>query len=207
MQAKMITLSSHTVEESILPEEPVVLDVGARNFGWTNALLQIRPKAKVVALEPDPKVQNPLKENVQFLNAALVGDNRTQAMYAGWSTGEGNMLTENRPHYAETFDSVQCINLERLKAFTGHSKFDIIKLDCEGCEFGILENLDQSVADQITVEFHDWDKRSLYPDTYYENLWKRLDQFKVVKHELTPIGPGPAWGHWDSLLVRKTLVS
>lgn len=201
------TLSSHTVYDSIIPEEPVVLDVGARNFGWTKALLGIRPKAKVVALEPDPKVQNPNIPNVQFINAALIGDNRTEASYAGWSTGEGNMLMDVRPHYAETFDTVQCLNLNRLKAFTGIEKYDVIKLDCELAEFGILENFDQSWADQITVEFHDWDRRSLYPDTYYDKLWEKLDQFTVVKHELSPVGPGPAWGHWDSLLVRKTLIT
>lgn len=202
----MIVVSSHTILEEIIPEEPRILDVGARSFNWTKAMLKLRPKARIVALEPDPSVKNPNIQNVMFLNAALIHDNRTSSGYAGWSTGEGNILCDVRPHYAETFDDVICMNLEKLKNFTGIEYYDVIKLDCEGCEFGILENFPEGIAGQITVEFHDSDRQQLYPETYYDKLFHKLGEFVALKHGLTPIGPGPSYGHWDTLLVKETLL-
>jgi hypothetical protein len=84
----------------------------------------------------------------------------------------------------------------------------VVKLDCEGEEFSILENWPGPIATQISVEFHDFTgpRRALVDEGYYENkLWPHLCQwYKVVKHDWVDLRGEPAYcGHWDSLLVLK----
>jgi methyltransferase family protein len=79
--------------------------------------------------------------------------------------------------------------------------WDLIKLDCEGSEFGILENWPGPVARQISVEFHDWTGpwAERAAGDYYERLFAGpLKDYEVVQHELSKQGEGI--GHWDSLL-------
>lgn len=195
----LVTLHGHTIDEARLPARPAVLDVGSRNYGFTNALLEIRPLANIVCLEPDPLVKP--HPQARLYRNALVGDNRVEDEYYSYSTGEGNCLKGDTrlsvyPDWTRT--KVHCIRLPVL----GRSHWDLIKLDCEGSEFGILENWPESVtADQITVEFHDYQDRATWEDAYFAALFAKLPQFEVVQHE--DFQQGCAVGHWDSLLVRR----
>lgn len=202
----MINLSSHTIDESVLPEVPIVLDVGSRNFGFTKAMLQLRPKAQIYALEPDPAVTDPGIPNVHFFNIALVHDDRTTATYASFSTGEGNYLTFLPwvvVHDANKME-VKCASIQRLMNHVGVSHWDVIKLDCEGAEFQVLENWPSSeICTQITVEFHDYNNLHIHNDQYYQALWAKLSGYHVKKFDLTKPAPQCAdntYGHWDALL-------
>ncbi len=208
----LVKLAGHTVDLDLLPERPVVLDVGCRGFDFTREVLALRPRGCVVALDPDPQIENPQIPNCMFLRCALVGDDRTEANYAGWSTGEGNMLCEVSPHYAERSHKVLCHNVTFIQnAWSVHGwdlfHFDVVKLDCEESEFGILENWPGPIATQISVEFHDWtgpwESAAKNSPTYYPNLWAGpLKDYEVVQHELSRQGEGV--GHWDTLLrLRK----
>ena len=85
-------------------------------------------------------------------------------------------------------------------------RYAVVKLDCEGSEFGILENWPHRMADQISVEFHDYLDRARWKDKYFADLFAGpLKDYRVVQHELTPVGPGNTMGHWDSLLVLRDL--
>ena len=205
----MNTLASHTVDEARIPESPFVLDVGSRNYGFANAVLAIRPNAKVFALEPDPAAPEPTDSRITLIRAALVADGREQEVYESYSTGEGNFL-RNLPlkgaaphvHDAKVL-TVPCTNILKLCEQTGVAHWDVVKLDCEGAEFAILENWPGPIATQISVEFHDWDRLAHYPDSYYAELWSKLPDYKVDLFRLTPIGPGNSMGHWDSLISLK----
>jgi FkbM family methyltransferase len=52
---------------------------------------------------------------------------------------------------------VQCITLADLPRWTGGAPIDLLKLDVEGAEYGIIEASDRRVFDgigQIVIEFH-----------------------------------------------------
>lgn len=196
-------LASHTVDLDLLPDCPRVLDVGCRDFGFTRAIVSVRPKAEIIAMDPDRKIVAPnLGGSMVFVCAGLVGDDRTKAQYCSFSTGEANHLVDDYVEPgAETY-SVPCYRLG------GWLDFDLVKLDCEGSEFGILENWPGPVAQQISVEFHD----GLYPDRCKPKTWAEyfadlfdgpLRDYRVVQHRRTAVGPAPTWGYWDSLLVLR----
>lgn len=205
----LVKLSSHTVDLDLLPERPVVLDVGCRGFDFTREVLALRRDSHIIAMDPDPLIAMPFNligTGASFCRAALLGDGRRTANYAGWSTGEGNLICDVSPHYAERSHQVDCIDIRTLMVWLDIFHWDLVKLDCEESEFGILEVWPGPIATQISVEFHDWTgpwetKAKNSPD-YYPKLWAGpLRDYEVVQHELSKVGEGT--GHWDTLLRLK----
>jgi hypothetical protein len=197
------TLSGHTIDVDRLPERPVVLDVGCRGFDFCADILNLRPHARVIALDPDPDIADP-GSPICFIRFALVHDDRRSSGYASYSTGEGNMLTEAESYYDAKMLRVPCMNIKYLMDLCNVARWDLVKLDCEGSEFEILANWPGAIADQISVEFHDGHPElhgsHRFPrDVYFSDLWNhRLKHYQVVQHELFKQG---AWyGHWDTLL-------
>jgi len=198
-------LSGHTVDVDRLPERPVVLDVGARGFDFSNDILNLRPDARIIALDPDPDIERLDDPRISFMHVALVHDRLKKiSRYASYSTGEGNMLLEADSYYDAKIITVDCVTIQELMQWTNVAHWDLVKLDCEGSEFDILANWPGPIADQISVEFHDGHPEEKGPhrdkwSTYFFDLFERKLPMKVIQHELFKQG---AWyGHWDSLLV------
>lgn len=204
----LVTILDHTIDLDALPEVPVVLDVGCRDFGFARKILELRPDGVVFALDPDRNLADPNLAGCVFFREALVGDGRVSATYAGWGGGEGNYLVgdDGPPGWAEEVYPVPCVNIQSLMERLRCRWWDLVKLDCEGAEFQILENWPGPIAKQLSVEFHDWgESRKKYTDEYYHHLFTHgLRDYEVLQHRITPLGPGPAYGHWDSLFeLRK----
>ena len=204
----MTTISGHTFDESRLPREPRELDVGSRDFAFALGIKAYRPHADILCLEPDIHVQERTATGlgVRFRNAALVGDGRKSALYDASGTGEGNFIVDEwHPYTATRFIDllpVPCLDIRDITDATRVEKWDLVKLDCEGSEFGILEHWPRGgIAGQITVEFHDFTNHARWNDEYFTWLWTQLPDYEVVQHEF--FKQGEAWGHWDTLLVRR----
>lgn len=199
----LVALASHTVDLDILPDAPVVLDVGCRDFDFTQRILELRPSAQITALDPSPDIVEiawVLCHNVEFHRLALVGKERNMALLAMHSSGEGNFICDDPPWFAEAA-AVKCITLPELMEKNGVKFWDLVKLDCEGSEFGILENWPGPIAQQISIEFHDWTGpwEEYVVGYYYERLFAGpLKDYEIVQHELSRQGEGV--GHWDTLL-------
>ena len=205
MNLKM--LASHTVDLDLLPDDGTVLDVGCRFWDFSRWIFHSRPRARIYALDPARDVQVAGDDvTAAFLPVALVGTHgRAFRQLAHFSTGEGDFLTDKK-HFPgwdiqpELYE-VPCLTIQEVMEANGVTFWDLVKLDCEGSEFDILENWPGPIARQISVEFHDWDKPNYRSETYYEALWRRLPWYKVVQHELSKQGEGV--GHWDTLLVLR----
>lgn len=201
----LIKLANHTVDLDLLPYAPLVLDVGCRGFDFTTEVLRHRHWSSIIAMDPylssSDKGKTMLDTRFIELHEALVAQHQPPtALMAHHSTGEGDFLTEEVPWYAER-KAVLCVSLPTLMRRYGIKFWDLVKLDCEGSEYGILENWPGPVAQQISVEFHDhtgpWKE---YADgDYYERLFScALKDYEVVQHNVSQQGTG--CGHWDTLL-------
>lgn len=196
-------LASHTVDLDLLPDAPIVLDVGCRDYDFSFAVLRERPAAKIIAMDPAPDMKPAEDERIHFLNMALVGDGRFGSGFAHYSTGHGDMLTDLPKYYDAEMCRCACVNLKLLSAVREVKCWDLIKLDCEGSEFQILEMLPGPIATQISVEWHDFNQRDKYNQQYFQNLFAKLAPwYRVVQHKESDISGRGAVGFWDDLLVR-----
>jgi FkbM family methyltransferase len=199
-------LASHTVDIDLLPEEPVVLDVGCRWFDFTRGILLHRPKARIIAMDPSSDVEKdadlPARE-VMFLKVALVGEDRHATNFAEGIAGDGggNFVLNASSHGDYRIVQTPCTNIKAVMRYFGVTHFDAVKLDCEGSEFGILENWPGPLATQISVEFHDCWKPQIRDGNYYDKLMEKLPWYRMVQHPVFMQGTG--LGHWDSLLCLK----
>ncbi len=200
----LVSLASHTVDLDLIPDSPLVLDVGCRDFLFCEQLLRYREFGSITAIDPSPEINEDMDERIAFISVALVGKERHMALLAMHSTGEGNFLCDDVPWFADAA-AVKCITLPKLMEKCGVKFWDVVKLDCEGSEFGILENWPGPVAQQISIEFHDWTGpwEGYAAGDYYERLFAGpLKDYDVVQHELSKQGEG--LGHWDTLLRLRT---
>ena len=205
------SLASHTIDVDLLPETPVVLDVGCRWFDFSTAMIAHRPKARIIAMDPSSDVtlddgSLPLKNHKPFLfiDAALIGGDELDVWFGEGIAGDGGgNLVVSTPAYGDY--RVRRIPSRNIGYIMQHTclgpieHFDAVKLDCEGSEFGILENWPGPIATQISVEFHDW--TGPWKQHGCDRAINRLQAmgYKTVQHALSKQGTG--LGHWDSLFV------
>lgn len=196
----------HTIDLDLLPAIPTVLDVGCRGFAFDYDILKFRPQAQIVALDPDPSIAKPDDLPIVFHRAALTHMFVNQVQWQGEGDGSYIVTGPGHPGYEwPVIDSAKAAIVENMTLGNlGFTHYDVVKLDCEGSEFGILENWPGPIATQISVEFHDYANRDRWNGAYFEKLFSGpLKDYEPVLFQDTPIGPSNAMGHWDSLLILK----
>jgi FkbM family methyltransferase len=139
-----------------LDESAVVLDLGC-NRGRFSSYVAERYKARVVALEPDPRLTPRIPPSVDLRRVAL-GNGLHQALAVS-SNGDSSLV-----FHGERLSTVPTVTLGQLLRELG--TVDLVKVDVEGTEVEALLNtepVDLRRADQFTVEFHDFVDRTLEP--------------------------------------------
>jgi FkbM family methyltransferase len=116
-----------------LPEEPVIIDVGA-NIGVTVAMaLALRPKARVIALEPSPMAFACLTLTAPQAELHNVG--------AGAKNGTAHLLEASflaASHLGRVGVPVPITTVDRVAKGL---KPDLIKIDVEGYEPDVIEGM------------------------------------------------------------------
>lgn len=133
-------------------ENRFVIDIGA-NIGDT-ALYFAKENAKVIAFEPVKHLYelglenlslNPkLKENIKFINKA-VGGKRGTLDISGDSTK--TYINDDDAYHIEVITVNDVLTEYNFPA-------DILKMDCEGCEFEVIINEDLTMFNDIIFEHH-----------------------------------------------------
>jgi FkbM family methyltransferase len=159
-----------------------VVDVGG-NVGLFSIVARHRfPRARIHCYEPNPALAQILKGHLNPLQVSVfpeaVGDHAGLVRL---------FLGENSLH--STVDDsaageLPMVTLDTVVERCGGS-VDLLKLDCEGCEWGILENArGLDAVKEITMEFHLWAK----PGSTVEDLTVLLIRrgFSIVSLESEP---------------------
>lgn len=144
--------------------QKVVLDVGAYN-GDSAIYFARRGARLVIGLEPDPRSLelareniklNNLEDRVKLLNAALSTRTGESKLGINAETPNITQIAEQGTGIDDTLE-VQTVTVEEImKRFDLH-KIDFLKMNCEGCEYGIIRTLPPDTFDsisEITLEFH-----------------------------------------------------
>jgi len=145
-----------------------IIDIGMSNGDSSIYFAKNRAK-KVIGLEPDVRSYNLAVRNVQSskvdnivipLNKALtVNDGIVELMVYedspnGNSIDVENMVKLKSEKHKEVIEGITLKKI--LDLFNGES-IDLLKMDCEGCEYGVLNNSNKEIFEKITaleMEFH-----------------------------------------------------
>lgn len=212
---KKLTVAGHTFYPELLDPNGWGLDIGCRGYEFVDAIQQI-VRVGFIAVDPGKMALRKDTPQVKSVAAAVVGQWRKSVElveYPQNSLGKSCVLRRGvRIHPAWGIPDrhrVRGITVVGLMRQFGIRHFTVVKIDCEGSEYEILQQWPGAVADQITIEFHDRWRRGPYPETperfHQETVRGYLGQwYDAVRYRKT----GPIWAqeYWDVLLVRKGVV-
>lgn len=197
----------HSFDLDLIQPGSWAIDVGCRDFGI--ARLLAANGVNVIACDPDPGMDVPsdLHGNIKFERVAVV---------KGCDPAPGHVVLsmDKNVEARSTVTGasgikVPATTIEGLMRKHHVSRLSLLKLDCEGAEYAIMEDIASlAIVDQITVEYHafrnirppdiDWWGRTL------ETL--RESGYEIVQH----IPTVPPWGGrpilWDCLYQLKAIL-
>ena len=151
-------------------EEEVIVDVGASTGPFAKLAHERNPNARIFCVEVCPENIPALHRNVggfaQVIHAACTYEPADRialhnSAFAG-CVNTGGSIVAAREEVAAATDAryrpdlrpLRTISLEEIREVYGLDRIDILKLDCEGSEFSILEHTDLSCVEQIVGEWH-----------------------------------------------------
>lgn len=141
-----------------LNSESVVISGGVgRDITFEHALAK-EFGCKVVLFDPSPTGVETMSlpanqiDKFKFLNVGLAGKSGTLHLSPPLRPDEGPWFSTGNEGSIE----VPCFDLQTLLKKSGHDHVDLLKLDIEGCEYGVLEYLTthRIPVRQICVEYH-----------------------------------------------------
>ena len=179
-------IAEHLVDTNYLPMRGKILDVGCRNFLFTNEMRRLGHL--VVPVDIDDL------GNVEYCRAAI-------------SDFDGLCgLTKSDDPQGTKIDKMgtglDCYTLESFSQMQGIDFWDIVKLDVEGSEFEIIMTLSRPIAKQFSIEFH------LHTGVYKQHeVDQMVDKlrglgYSVASHEMTS-QHGAGENFWSSLFLLK----
>ena len=139
-----------------VPAETIV-DLGAHIGLATLRMLAVRPGARVLAVEADPKLIPRLRQNVKGLpvtviHAAICAHTGEQEFFRSDISSWGNSLDRTSPHQIPV--QVPALSIEDLLDSQGIEQVDLLKLDIEGAEWGMFEDGVPAQISAIVGEIH-----------------------------------------------------
>jgi FkbM family methyltransferase len=171
----------------IIVNEKTVLDIGA-NIGDTGIFYALNGAKKVIGIEPFPKNFDYAQKNIQINNL----DSVITLLQAGCSSKKEIIKID--PDYQSNIESevknfktgidVPMITIQDIINKYEIPKSSVLKIDCEGCEYDIIENISFetiSYFSNIQMEYH----------LGYKKLKNKLESFgytvKVSKPHATNV--------------------
>lgn len=204
------TVDGHTFFPGLLTDHGWVIDAGCRGFKLPEYLEVQKPRISY----KDFNYQTYCLDIEHFEKPELVTVFKQAALtnYTGqtecylFGNGTGNFIkgingvpgnTEDRPVQTIT---VPTITLQDIYKEIG-TDIDLLKLDIEGAEYLVLENIDP-IPRQITVEFHEHCHPDLHK-AYFDMVFERLCKYY---HCNLHIREWPQYKFMDCLFIRKDLL-
>jgi FkbM family methyltransferase len=174
-------LREHSFFATLLGRPAAVADFGAHRGEFYAALKCKYPVSRALLIEADPALAESLKRNfhaeADVVHAAVVAEGKrgsvtftrsiepeSSSVFREWSAAHGivDQVTVPTLDFSDT-----------VKCFT--ERIDLIKMDVEGAEIGLLESAsasDLASCGQLTVEFHD--KRAPFTRRDVDRVCRRM---------------------------------
>ncbi|MCA9141764.1 MAG: FkbM family methyltransferase [Planctomycetales bacterium] len=190
---------SYRIDELPMPE-PVIIDVGAHIGCFSQAIHSRNPLARIFAVECCPENLTALRKNVGGFATVIQGAmtyekdiallnavfpdcvttggscvvSREQLAQASGKTGVGADPKDSATaQYWADSRPLMAVTLEQIIEQHNIDRIDVLKLDCEGSEFSILENSTSlERIDRIVGEYHGKDR-------FHELVQRKFPDWKL----------------------------
>lgn len=183
----------------------IVLDIGA-HIGCFSTMALLMGASRVISVEPVPISAEHLRKNVEFakdrsvvIEAAGVGGNQSSFMLrwlgATWKSRPPN---NNRTQWRDQDYHFAIAKTVRFADLLDQYKPNLIKMDCEGAEYDMLQSISvmPECVDTFTAEWHK------FTDVAYDQYIHCVDQLYAwgftAKQEVR-LGP-LAFNSWGNFI-------
>jgi FkbM family methyltransferase len=131
----------------IVPKAEYIVDAGA-NIGLASVyFLSRNPRARVVAIEPDPENFEIAQENLRsfgdrckLIHGAVWSHSGTLAISRGSFRDGKHWATQTLPIVDDTHDSVRAYSVNELTRDALFPRIDLFKMDIEGAELQVFRD-------------------------------------------------------------------
>lgn len=181
-------------------EPRTILDLGA-NVGASVAFFALRyPEAKIYACEPSPAVFDRLETNVGALEGVTL--RRTAvADHSGtlaFRVSDESLMSSLDPRTPGREVAVEARTLDDLLSELGVSELDLLKIDVEGAEYGVLSTFSglertRAVVGEVHLDLMEQD---------LDEFFALFDGFEVRKRRM-PLPDIPGADRWTFEAVRR----
>jgi FkbM family methyltransferase len=177
MDRRLRTIATHTLVPSLVPENGIVVDVGA-NLGTFSQELEKEFRCRCFAIEPSPQVfeRIPTSNSLRKYCLAVAGVPGEVELHIGANPEATTIHKSSSESYVSSI-STSALTLQGFCDSAGIEHIDILKMDIEGEELAVLDSCtDDFLRDisQITVEFHEWMGQGTVPEV--KAIVKRLNR-------------------------------
>jgi len=185
-------IRDHYVDQSLMKDGGWVLDLGC--VGFKNVEYFLRKGFKVIGVEAAKKSSGPqyqpgpllsYNKNFKHLQKACVGIKKSETVtfYEYVYGGANSLVTKPEMLHQDKYDGhannpfkeeyeVSTTTISEIMDELDIEELEYIKIDIEGAEYELLENLPNGIK-QFSVEFHDFLDLGPDPDNveaYHDNL-------------------------------------
>lgn len=147
-------------------KKPIIFDCGA-NIGFATIFFKwLYPESEIYAFEPDKKTFEILKknvsqnklENVHLFNSAISDKNGKIVFFVDTKNPGSLVMSTKQERMPKDKITVDCLSLSSFIKNKGLSKIDYVKMDIEGSENEVIQDLDKNnqlknIA-KFSIEYH-----------------------------------------------------
>ena len=190
-------IDGHSVAVNLLTKGPV-LDAGARGFAFSKRMAELG--CETFACDPSPDIEQKPACVIHWDNRALVSKKCPPMMSLemgpdpnGWYVCWDGTLNGSFPVYTMTLDSYKL-----------PVPWDVIKLNIEGSEYDILDEIEGPIARQIVFGMHEHTQAARGRQEC-DRIIDKLRQWYVIHNQVWEKRYGCIESYWAILAIRKDL--
>jgi len=178
---KIEIVGEHSIIPRLLPVRHAnILDLGCRGFEF--------------------RTQFGDRHNVYCVDIAELDDENYYPVAISDSGGWCGVHNDGQATHIKEGNEIKKMTLHSFSEFVGVNRWDLIKMDIEGEELGILKSSIHPIAKQVSVEFH---AHCGQTKEEINTLLDWLSKYYTIHNRVWEQRHCAGYNYWDVLLIAK----